>query len=526
MTSTTLQAGHVIGGRYRIEELLGEGGMGSVYRATQLAVDRSVAIKLSGDPQHCDPRQVERFEREARALARLTHPNTVRLFDFGATEDKRPFIVMEFLSGQDLAALLAERKRLTIPEALHIAVQVLLSLQEAHTQAVVHRDIKPANIFLCTTDTPTPMVKVLDFGIAGISRAGEKMSRLTAAGMFIGSAVYMSPEQAEGKLGGPAADLYSVGVVLFEMLTGRTVFEAQTLSALLLTKLRDRAPRVREVSDVQVQPALQQLLDELLARNPKDRPSSARAVADRLDALLGGGSLGALSSEHGATDDARGTSPGRVAPTEPMPVHGVTEPSWPAPQAASTRRRRVLAAALAGVVLAAGVVLGRWVLRGPSDPPTSEDQRAAQAEREVTSIESNLPSLTREPRPDVLDDSAEQDDPAAPTSERTRPPGSSASALRSSSKGRAEPPTEAPPGTTPPTEPQRPSPSLDNVAAVIAARDVGTISQLESNRRIKAIRQQRYAARVRVGKQYKAGKINLAELREQQRAIDEKYEGK
>jgi serine/threonine-protein kinase len=525
MTTTTLQAGHVIGGRYRIEELLGEGGMGSVYRATQLVVDRSVAIKLSGDPQRCDPRQVERFEREARALARLTHPNTVRLFDFGSTDDKRPFIVMEFLSGQDLAALLAERKRLTIPEALHVAVQVLRSLHEAHTQGVVHRDIKPANIFLCTTDTPTPLVKVLDFGIAGISRAGEKVSRLTAAGMFIGSAVYMSPEQAEGQLGGPAADLYSVGVVLFEMVTGRTVFEATTLSALLLTKLRDRAPRVREVSDVQVQPALQQVLDELLARNPKERPSSARAAADRLEVLLGNGSLGAPSSELGATGEAGAAAPGRVAPTQPMPVRGVTEPSWREPHAASARRRYVVTAALAASVLAAGVVLGRWVLRGPSDPPAPEDPRAAQTEREVTAVESNLPSLARGPRPDGVDPRAEEGDPAAPTSERTpstRSSGSSTSALHPPDDGSAEPPTEPPRGTT---EPPSAPPALDTVAAVIAARNVGTISQLESNRRIKAIRQQRYAARVRAGRQYKAGKISLAELREQQRAIDERYEG-
>src|SRR5688572_12712593 len=246
MSTAVFSPGHVVAGRYRIQELLGQGGMGSVYRALQLSVGRPVALKLLSDEHVGSADLLERFQREAVALARLAHPNTVRLFDFGTSEGGCPFLVMEFLRGTDLAWDLERQGPLRYDHALRIARQVLCSLSEAHDAGIVHRDVKPANVFLCASSS-WPLVKVLDFGIVGDILADPVASRLTRTGTVIGSVAYMSPEQAQGLAVGPAADLYAVGVVLFEMLTGRTLFDARACTAQLIAKVMEPAPRLRDV---------------------------------------------------------------------------------------------------------------------------------------------------------------------------------------------------------------------------------------------------------------------------------------
>jgi serine/threonine protein kinase len=328
MASSMFEPGHIIAGRYRVERLLGQGAMGSVYRALQLSVGRSVALKLLVDEHAGHPAYVERFEREALALSRLAHPNTVRLFDFGTTERGWPFIVMELLRGSDLADDLERQGPLRWDQALRVLHGVASSLAEAHALGIVHRDIKPANIFLCA-DGDWPTVKVLDFGIARDTERGAA-TKLTLTGTVVGSAAYMSPEQAQGKTAGPASDLYGLGVVSFEALTARTPFHGRAFTAQLLAKVLEPAPRLRELSAADVPPEVAALVEQLLEREPSRRPASAVALIGRIEELL----ARAPPPPPGRavlTASIRLPSPG-IAKTEPMLVARTIDEGWSPPR--------------------------------------------------------------------------------------------------------------------------------------------------------------------------------------------------
>jgi serine/threonine protein kinase len=328
MASSTFEPGHIIAGRYRVERLLGQGAMGSVYRALQLSVGRSVALKLLVDEHTGDPAHVERFEREALALSRLAHPNTVRLFDFGTSERGCPFIVMELLRGSDLADDLERHGPLRWDQALRVMHGVASSLAEAHAMGIVHRDIKPANIFLCA-DTEWPTVKVLDFGIAG-DTARNAAPKLTLTGTVVGSAAYMSPEQAQGKTVGPASDLYGLGVVSFEALTARTPFQGRAFTAQLLAKVLEPAPRLRELSPEPDVPAeVAALVEQLLERDPSRRPASAAALIGRIEELLARAPR--RPPERVVLASPRLPPPG-VAKTEPMLVARTIDEGWSPPR--------------------------------------------------------------------------------------------------------------------------------------------------------------------------------------------------
>ena len=279
--------GSVFGGQYRIDERMGGGGMGTVYRGTQLSVDRPVAVKLiaPGVEQHAG--HVQRFRREAEALAKLSHPNTVHLLDFGVTDNGRLYIVMELLSGTDLEQLLAKGGPLTLPEALRLMRQIAQSLSEAHAVGIIHRDLKPSNVFLCEVDGGDSFVKVMDFGVAGFQQDEDTRSALTAKGTVLGTAASMSPEQAQGWAVDARADLYSLGVVLFEMLTGRPPFQANSAVSLLIAHVSEEPPRLAEVRpDLPDRDHAQELLDALLAKEPEKRIASAVDLISRIDELL------------------------------------------------------------------------------------------------------------------------------------------------------------------------------------------------------------------------------------------------
>jgi serine/threonine protein kinase len=227
-----LGPGDVLEGRYRIEEKLGEGGFGAVFRATQLNIDRKVAIKVVQPQLLAMGSGLERFLREAKVAQHLEHPNIVRMYDFGHTEDGTPYIAWELLKGKPLDAILEEGLPLPPSRVVRICLQVLKALMEAHAQGIVHRDIKPANIFLSEFSGEPDFVKVLDFGIAKALDVteGNKTKALTMAGQIIGTPNYMAPEQVEGKAVGPSADLYSLGLVMAELLTGQAVFQGTGLA--------------------------------------------------------------------------------------------------------------------------------------------------------------------------------------------------------------------------------------------------------------------------------------------------------
>jgi Protein kinase domain/PEGA domain len=278
--------GAVLGDQYRIEERMGSGGMGAVYRARQLSIDRPVAVKLIAWAVEKSPEHMQRFRREAEALAKLRHPNTVHMLDFGVTEDGRLFMVMELLSGDTLEQRLFERGKLEPAEALSAVRQIAQSISEAHALGIVHRDLKPSNVFMSQVEGGDSFVKVMDFGVAGFQH-DELHSTLTVKGAVLGTAAYMSPEQAQGFEVDARADLYSLGAMLFEMLTGRTPFQANSAISLLLAQVSETPPRLADVSSGLPQlERLQRLLDKLLAKNPNQRPSSATEVIAQIDEMI------------------------------------------------------------------------------------------------------------------------------------------------------------------------------------------------------------------------------------------------
>jgi eukaryotic-like serine/threonine-protein kinase len=259
-------------GRYRVEDVLGRGGMASVYLARDAELERPVAVKVLAEHLADQPGFRDRFLREARLAAQLSHPNIVQVFDVGE-EDGSPFIVMECVEGSTLADELKERGRLDPDEVVDLALPICGGLEHAHAAGLVHRDIKPQNLLL----RPDGTVKIADFGIA---RAAET-TKLTQMGSVLGTAAYLAPEQALGEEVTAAADLYSLGCVLYELLTGRTPYVFETLPELVVKHREEVIPPLRELRP-DVPERLEAAVMRALARNPDYRPESAAALAEEL----------------------------------------------------------------------------------------------------------------------------------------------------------------------------------------------------------------------------------------------------
>ncbi len=295
----------VLAGRYRLDDVIGRGGMSTVYRGTDLSLDRVVAVKVAMDPLlERDPVYASRFKREARAAAGISNSGIVTVYDAGADGPTR-YIVMEYVEGRDLAAILRDERPFDPPRAVRIAEQVADTLAAAHAAGIVHRDIKPGNIMV----TPDGQVKVLDFGIA---RTTDGVN-LTQTASVLGTAPYMSPEQAMGQPADARSDIYSLGCVLYEMLTGKPPFMGDLPAAVLHQHVR-LAPKPPRALNPNVPPALDALVVQMLAKSPEDRPQTAAEVRDRLAALE-------------TPTDA--TTP--LAPAPPPPMRIVAQPPPPAP---------------------------------------------------------------------------------------------------------------------------------------------------------------------------------------------------
>ncbi|MEZ4269777.1 MAG: protein kinase [Myxococcota bacterium] len=305
--------GTVFDGRYRLVRLLGMGGMGAVYEAVQLAVDRPVAIKVLKPGLARDLRDVARFQQEARAVAALSHPNTIRLFDFGQVEDGSLFLVMELLRGETLEDLIAREAPLAPARAAAIGLQVAEALVEAHAHGIVHRDLKPPNLFLAEVLGRQDFVKVLDFGIAKVSGDRAADSPLTSTGVAVGSPRWIAPEQATGEPVTGQADIYTLGVILYEMLTGRSLFTGRTATDLLVAHLRAPAPAVAVEGRVLSGP-LPDLVAACLEKLPSARPQGAMEVVEALRAMHG---------QH-ITAASHVTAPGPQVPKPPRAPRGPT----------------------------------------------------------------------------------------------------------------------------------------------------------------------------------------------------------
>ncbi|MEU3074753.1 protein kinase domain-containing protein [Streptomyces laurentii] len=326
--------GSVAGGRYQLRDLLGEGGMASVYLAYDSALDRQVAIKTLHTELGREQSFRERFRREAQAVAKLSHTNIVSVFDTG--EDAldgalMPYIVMEYVEGQPLGSVLAADVRqfgaMPADKALKVTADVLAALDTSHEMGLVHRDIKPGNVMM----TKRGVVKVMDFGIARAMQSG--VTSMTQTGMVVGTPQYLSPEQALGRAVDARSDLYSVGIMLFQLLTGRLPFDADSPLAIAYAHVQEE-PVAPSTVNRSVSPAMDALVSRALKKNPNERFPSASAMRDECLRVLGAGQTGApVIVAGGPVSSGAGVGSAVFPPvgqTAPQAAHGVQTP-YPAP---------------------------------------------------------------------------------------------------------------------------------------------------------------------------------------------------
>ena len=275
--------GTLLAGRYRIEALIGSGGMGAVYRAEHVHMRKAVAVKVLHKEMTAFPEVVARFEREAVAAGRIEHLHVVSASDFGQLEDGSFYLVLEFIEGQSLAKLVSKEGALSPLRALRITRQIVEALQAAHGVGIVHRDLKPDNVMLVDRDDEPDFVKVLDFGIAKVKvEETVEQPALTQIGTVFGTPEYMSPEQARGELVDARADLYTVGVILFEMLAGSSPFKDDDLVVVLTRHLTAEPPAL----PASVDSAIVDLVLLLMRKNRNERVQSAGELLDRIDRIL------------------------------------------------------------------------------------------------------------------------------------------------------------------------------------------------------------------------------------------------
>jgi serine/threonine protein kinase len=319
--------GTLIAGRYEIREHIATGGMASVFKTWDHRVERIVAIKVLRSLDKNDLRAVERFRREARAAAALAHPNAVTIYDF-VEEMGQYFLVMEYIQGPTLKQLIGKRRQLQPREALEIATQVCSVLQVAHARGFIHRDIKPQNIMLALSGMVTsvtgeniPLVKLTDFGIVRVAEDAG----LTNSGIVLGTADYLSPEQARGETLTASSDLYSLGVVMFEMLTGRPPFVGPTAVSIAMQHASAAPPPLRQFNPA-LPPAVEQLVLRTLQKEPQDRFSSAAEMQQALRICMREITRSAQSNATGQGSAANAISPPPVSPY-PRQFSAGSEPS-------------------------------------------------------------------------------------------------------------------------------------------------------------------------------------------------------
>ncbi|MBX6363199.1 MAG: protein kinase [Gemmatimonadetes bacterium] len=464
--------GQVIGGRYRIERKLGEGGMGQVYLAEHVKLGRACAIKIMRPALMRDQDAIGRFAREAATAGRISHPNVAAVYDFGETEDGLIYLAMEHVEGTPLSAVLASRGRLPPAEAVEIAAQVAAGLNAAHELSIIHRDLKPDNVLLSYGRDGRPVVKVVDFGIAkAIQEPGQN---LTQTGMVVGTLEYMSPEQLIGEALDGRSDVYSLGCVLYEMLTGERTFGGST-GAALTRRLTEPPPhpraRVPEVPE-----ALDAVVVRALARVAADRFATATELRDALLASIEApapaptppGAMPAAAPPAPATTPATATAPPATAPeasaatTPPAPVPAaapasavtpvptgaptaaggapiqsappaaptatVTAPqAGPEPATAPPRRGWALRLATAAVVVAA-LAAGALMVRGRRTPAAAPPPASASAAAAPAGAASGEPAVAAASPAPVAADQPAQAAAAPPTTPASTTPTTPAAA--------------------------------------------------------------------------------------------------
>jgi serine/threonine protein kinase len=450
--------GHVLNRRYRLTGRIAAGGMGEVWRGTDELLGRAVAVKLLSDRHAADEQFRARFRAEARYAASLSHPGIARVYDYGESAvgpagDGRPgtstaYLVMELVEGEPLSATLARGGRMGTGAALDVVAQAASALAAAHEAGIVHRDVKPGNLLI----TPEGQVKITDFGIARAALAAQ----LTQSGMVMGTAQYVSPEQATARPVTTATDIYSLGVVGYECLAGRPPFTAETPIALALAHVHKPPPPLPD--DVPAPVAA--LIGQMLVKEPSGRPASARLVADRASALRDNSRAG---EDAGLAGSAQPTGPAawfpEVSPTSPGLQQVGTEPTSAAgPRRPRSRRPAVLmiTAGAVAAVAAAGVITLMATNKPPATASTTGPTTSAPAHR------THHPAAHQAPPPSSFPSQPAATTPAAPrptTSSRRPSPTPTTTKPTPSSPAPSSPASTSTSPPTSPTPTQTPTPT-------------------------------------------------------------------
>jgi eukaryotic-like serine/threonine-protein kinase len=437
-----IEAGAVLRGKYRVERVLGEGGMGRVVAAWDPDLERRVAVKILRPEVANKPEAVERFLREARAAAKIESDHVVRVIEVGSLDDGAPFMVMEHLEGHDLAEV-PERRELPSPEqAVGWVLEACQAIRAAHALGIVHRDLKPANLFLAARPDGPPRIKVLDFGISKVP-SDETRPSVTSTNSVMGSPLYMAPEQMLSTRDADArADVWALGVILYELCTGKVPFEGQSITALyvLATTRKPAAPR-------SLRPAIPEGLSAVilasLAPERDQRVQSVAALMDRLQPFAPASHAGIAAAR---TQVSGSVWPGASARTDRSPS-GTIAVSSDRPAAAQVRRRWIAGLALAGL-LGAGGIAALLVTRSggppraaaPSAVPSATLAAQPEAPPASTGTSTDAPSVSLAPPPE---------------------PGPSASASAPSKRGAPPAHPSARPSTGPTPTSHRPKDSYD-----------------------------------------------------------------
>ncbi|WP_437600992.1 serine/threonine-protein kinase [Sorangium sp. So ce590] len=468
--------GEVIAGKYRVDRVLGRGGMGIVVAASHLFLPQRVAIKLLLSDEDGSPALAQRFLREARAVVRLKGEHVVRVLDVGELDSGVPYIVMEYLDGEDLSEVLRERGPLSTLDAADYVLQVCVAMAEAHNAGIVHRDLKPANLFLTTTPGGAKLIKVLDFGISKELPGGSESggASLTQTREMLGSPIYMSPEQMRSSRSVDArSDIWALGAILYRLLTGRPPFEASALAELVLQVASADPVRPTELRS-DIPPALEAAILRCLEKDPAQRWPT---VADLAHALAPFAPAGAMERAEcaarilGAPPTPRPSAPAAgpeldtLSSAEPGPMETLppTTRGLARTSAMPARRRTLMvalgAAAMASLALAAAIALRRGApvdeARLSSAAIAQDDGAPQRAQPGVAGdpagplIASEPPATAREPAP-----AAPPQPSAAPVDAEERP--AKAPPRRRPAAVPSSPPPAAPPRTPPPVEPTNP----------------------------------------------------------------------
>jgi serine/threonine protein kinase len=503
--------GTLIGGKYRLDGLIDTGGMGAVYEATQMDLERRVALKVLHRELSDEPEVIERFHREAKLAASIGHDNICEVTDFGTSEEGVPYLVMPLLKGRSFQQVLTE-DTLDIGRLCDIMLQVLSALEAAHAAGVIHRDLKPANIFISQVGDREDFVKLLDFGVSKML-ASDTAKALTRTGALIGTPVYMAPEQARGdRSQDHRLDLYAAGVIMYESLTGKLPHEGETYTEIAIKIVTEPYVHPRAIKP-EIPEALEAVVVKAMAKDPAERYEGARQMREAIDAAM------AAKSAPSQTEISGSSAPIIRPETPPL-----------------RRHHFLLIPALLLIVAAAIVVFALYALweppsgparlgasppaLGPSPAPTELSSGEA---RDSSKSEDNPVSRAKTLSVTVNADKAHRASSTVNVAKKDSAPPSSKGTAAEQQTQPSEDPSLPPPAPEATSTPE-PTETYTTMSQLKEALKKGKITRAEYNARQSAMRKKRAQEYDRAKREYRAGVITKDEFNRRVAEVKHKYE--